>query len=1095
VDIGAWLRGLGLEKYAELFTGNAIGFDVLPDLTDADLKELGVPLGDRKRLLRAVATLRPDGADVAPAAAVPAEEPPGERRQVAVLFADLAGYTALARELDAEELHDLLDGFFAVADRLIEECGGTIDKHIGDCVMGVFGAPVAHGNDAERAVHAALAIRDAMPAVSARAARPVAVHIGVASGQVVASGTGGAGHRTYTVTGDSVNLASRLTGLAAPGEVLVSDAVHHAMAERLECDEVGALEVKGIAEPVRAWRLLGLRSPARPAPRALVGRQAEVRQFEAALAACRGSGRGQALYVRGEAGIGKTRLVEEFARLAAEQGLACHVGLVLDFGAGTGRDAIRSLVRSILGVGSGTDAAAAVGAATRALDAGLVAREDAVFLHDLLDLPQPKEQRALYDAMDNAARKQGKRRAVARLVERVSRERPLFLVVEDLHWAEDLVLAQLARLAATAAECPSLLVMTSRAEGDPLDAAWRARLGATPLTTVDLGPLRPDDARALAGTFLRTNAAFADRCVARAAGNPLFLEQLLRHAEENAEAGVPSSVQNLVQARLDRLDPEDKQALQAASVLGQRFAPDALCHLLGRSGYDPARLVRQFLARPQGAELLFAHALIREAVYDSLLRSRQRELHLRSAGWYRGRDPVLCAEHLDRAQDPEAPRAYLAAARTQAAEYRQELALRLVERGLALATERNDRFTLTCYRGQVLHDLGAMADARSAYEAALALADDDAERGQVWLGLAAVKRVTEDIQGALADLVRAQAVGLLSDADQARAHLLRGNLCFPKGDIQGCLENHGKALEIARQAGATELEAAALGGLGDADYVRGRMISAHARFSECVTVCRGHGFGRIEVANAPMVGITRFYGQNDVRGALADALAAAEAACRVGYRRGEMLAHLIAAEMHANLGALAEAKARIAEAEALTQRLGARRFESLYLNCHAKVLRAEGRRAEALGLLERSLAISRETALGFSGPCVLGALALTTDAPDVRREALAEGELLLRGGSVAHNHFRFYRDAIDATMRAGEWDEAERLAAALEDFTRAEPLPWTAFYIARARALVAWGRGQKNDTTKARLERLAGEAQHAGLHLALPALEAALASA
>ena len=168
MDVGAWLRGLGLEKYDELFTANVVGPDVLPDLTDADLKELGVPLGDRKRLLKAAATLRRAAADVAPARAAPVEEPPGERRQVAVLFADLAGYTALARELDAEELHDLLDGFFAVADRLIEEHGGTIDKHIGDCVMGVFGAPVAHGNDAERAVRAALAIRDAMPALAAR---------------------------------------------------------------------------------------------------------------------------------------------------------------------------------------------------------------------------------------------------------------------------------------------------------------------------------------------------------------------------------------------------------------------------------------------------------------------------------------------------------------------------------------------------------------------------------------------------------------------------------------------------------------------------------------------------------------------------------------------------------------------------------------------------------------------------------------------------------------------------------------------------------------------------------------------------------------
>jgi len=217
------------------------GLDVVPDLSDAELQELGIPLGDRKRLLKAAAALRP-AAEAAPVRAAPVDEPPGERRQVAVLFADLVGYTALARELDAEDLHDQLERFFAVADGVIETHGGAVDKHIGDCVMGVFGAPVAHGNDAERAVRAALAIRDAMPELSERAARPVAVHIGVASGQVVASGTGGPGHRTYTVTGDSVNLASRLTDLAAPGEVLISEPVRSALAERLECDAAGALE-------------------------------------------------------------------------------------------------------------------------------------------------------------------------------------------------------------------------------------------------------------------------------------------------------------------------------------------------------------------------------------------------------------------------------------------------------------------------------------------------------------------------------------------------------------------------------------------------------------------------------------------------------------------------------------------------------------------------------------------------------------------------------------------------------------------------------------------------------------------------------------
>ena len=427
------------------------------------------------------------------------------------------------------------------------------------------------------------------------------------------------------------------------------------LADRLEYEEVGALTVKGIAGPVHACRLLGLRGSAGLTPRVLVGREGELRQVEAALAACRGSGRGQALYLRGEAGIGKTRLVEQFRLAASEAGFACHTGLVLDFGTGTGRDAIRALVRDLLGLALASDVEAAHAAAESALAADLVAADDAVFLNDLLDLPQPIGLRAVYDAMDNATRNRGRQRAVTRLVERASRARSRLLVVEDLHWADQMTLVQLARLTSVVARCPALLVMTSRIEGDPLDRDWRSRTDDAPLVTIDLGPLRPDEALSLASAFAATADKFIARCVERAAGNPLFLEQLLYHAEEIAEAGVPGSVQSLMQARMDRLDPADRAALQAASVLGQRFERDVVAHLLGRTGYDPERLVTHLLVRPEGEAFLFAHALIRDAVYDTLLKSRRRELHRRAADWFAQRDPVLQAEHLDRAEDPAAP--------------------------------------------------------------------------------------------------------------------------------------------------------------------------------------------------------------------------------------------------------------------------------------------------------------------------------------------------------------------------------------------------------------------------------------------------------
>jgi predicted ATPase len=237
------------------------------------------------------------------------------------------------------------------------------------------------------------------------------------------------------------------------------------------------------------------------------------------------------------------------------------------------------------------------------------------------------------------------------------------------------------------------------------------------------------------------------------------LPELLRHADESQAIAVPGSVQSLVQARIDRLDPADKLAVQAASVLGQRFPHAALAHLLDKADYFSERLVSRLLLRPQppsGEVFLFTHVLIRDAIYDTLLRSRRRELHGRAAEWYTERDPVLRAEHLERGRGPEAARAYLAAARSQTAEYRQEAALRLVERGLALVADRSERFALTCLQGEILHDLGAMPEARRAYQAAVDAAVDDQERCAAWIGLASVKRVTDDLAGALSDLEQAE---------------------------------------------------------------------------------------------------------------------------------------------------------------------------------------------------------------------------------------------------------------------------------------------------------------------------------------------------
>ena len=430
MDITAWLRGLGLGQYEQVFRANAIGADVLQALTDEHLKELGLPLGHRLKLLNAIAALRTRAAEQGPTEPIPPAPSPamqGERRQVTVLFADLAGYTALSRELDAEEVHALLERFFDRVDRIVEEHGGHVDKHIGDCVMAVFGAPVAHGNDAERAVRAALAIRDAMPELSARGrAVRLRVHIGVAGGQVVASGTGSASHREYTVTGDTVNLASRLTDAAAAGEILVSEKVRRALGRAARLRRGGGARGQGLRRAgagLAAARPAAAAAPAsRPPLRRPAERAAPVHGGAGGLP--RDGPRARRSTSAARPASARRAWSRSSSDAAREAGFACHTGLVLDFGTGTGRDAIRALVRSLLGL----DARERCGsrpraAAERALADGLVAADDAVFLNDLLDLPQPAELRALYDAMDNATRNQGKRRTVARLVERASRAR------------------------------------------------------------------------------------------------------------------------------------------------------------------------------------------------------------------------------------------------------------------------------------------------------------------------------------------------------------------------------------------------------------------------------------------------------------------------------------------------------------------------------------------------------------------------------------------------------------------------------------------------------------------------------------------------
>jgi class 3 adenylate cyclase/tetratricopeptide (TPR) repeat protein len=1017
----------------------------------------------------------------------PKDEPEGERRQVTVLFGDLTGFTALSEGIDPEETHALLNRYFQTVDEIVGTYGGMIDKHIGDGLMAVFGAPVAHSDDPERAIRTALDIHAAL----AKMQPPLTAHIGIASGTVVASGMGSDSHREYTVIGDSVNLAARLQDRADAGETLISDAVYNASTSRFESESLGQIEIKGLAEPVAVWRLTGIsEDEENNGQLPFVGRRAEVAQFTGALDTCLSHGVGQTFLVRGEAGIGKTRLLREYRRLATERGFEWYGGLVLDFGGGRGLGAIASVVRGILGISSDADNEAKSVGVSRAVVGSLVDDEERVYLNDLLDLPQPTDLRSLYDAMDEATRTAGKEELVSSLIRKAAAKTPMAVSVEDIHWADNSTLSHLARLARTCADCRVLMLMTSRIEGDPIDTAWRAATGGAPLTTVDLGPLRPEEALSFAHDFFHATERFAQTCVERAGGNPLFLEQLLRGAEEASESEIPSSVQSIILGRMDILEAADRHALQAASILGQRFALDALRNLIEEPEYDCRALVEHFLVRPEGTGFLFAHALVRDGVYSSLLKDRRSDLHKRAADWYASRDLTLCAEHLDRANDPGAAEAYLAAAEDEARNYRNESALSLSERGLAVADPAM-RHAILCFRGDLLRGLGEVENSITAFEEALTAATDDVAKSRAWVGLAEGLRASDRQFDALEVLDKAEkAADKGPPLALSEIHHLRGNLYFPAGRVVECLEQHELALKYAREAGSREWEARALGGLGDASYLAGRMRSACEHFQNCVALCEELGLGRVAVANRSMVGWSRMY-LNEISEAEEDGREAAEMAEKVGQNRAEMLGRQLVAFMSIEQGELDAARVEAEKSTALARRLDANNFIAQGFCLLARIDNANSEYDAARSNIDEAISIAREAGMTFLGPFVLGIRARLTDDNSTRTALLAEAEAILEKGCVSHNYFWFYREAIEAALEAGDWEEAKRYADALLTYSEAEPLPWVDLFAKRGQLLARVGQGERGDELLLQLEGITAAINSAGFKAPISRLEKA----
>lgn len=639
----------------------------------------------------------------------------GERKQVTVLFCDLANSTELARRIGAEAMHERLNRFFAVALAEVHAVEGTVNQFLGDGFMALFGAPVAHEDHLRRGLLAALAILQRMREAAA-AGDPMLgtlrVRMGLNTGPVVVGGIGDNLRMDYTAVGDTTNLAARLQSVARPGTACVGESVAVAAAPWFEFDAREPVTLKGIEQPVHVHELLRARStPLADRGRglgigaALVGRDAELQRLGEAVQSL-AAGQGSVLLLVGEPGVGKSRLVAEARRLPAAAAVAWFEGRALSYGRHLSYRPFIDVLRGVFEIGPDDADAAAL----RKLEAGLRdlfgerAAELLPYLSTVLALPVPEALQERVRYLDGPALKRQVFLCLRQLFERLAQRRPLVLLLEDWHWA-DASSAELAdHLLPLTTAVPLLVLFPTRP--DPATAVERARRFAAGepgarLAEVQLEPLPLDASGQLVDRLLGRMAlpgGLRERIVQRADGNPFFIEEIVRGlvsegvlsrsaedgawrlAVDGAQVQLPDSLQALLLARIDRLDEDAKQALKLASVIGRSFFDRVLSTIAARADrlaqqlavLEQSDLVRDKQREPE-PEHIFKHALVQEAAYASLLAEQRREVHRRVARAIESlfadrldEFTSLLAHHYTCGEDWEAAQAYLFKAGDQA---------------------------------------------------------------------------------------------------------------------------------------------------------------------------------------------------------------------------------------------------------------------------------------------------------------------------------------------------------------------------------------------------------------------------------------------
>jgi len=656
-ELVEWLRQLGLGQYSEGFTENDIVFSILPDLSDQDLKELGVSsLGHRRQLLRAIAELarandRPEEPIVA-LSAISGEES-AERRQVTVMFCDMVGSTALSARMDPEDLRKVISAYQKCIAETVRRFGGFVAKYMGDGVLVYFGYPQAHEDDAEQAVRAALEMIAAVSGL--KSAVPLQTRVGVATGLVIVGDLIGSGEaRERGIVGETPNLAARLQSVAAPNTIVIAEDTRKLLGNLFELMDLGPLDLKGIARPVPAFAVLRASSVesrfeamhAGGVSR-LVGREEELELLLRRWARA-GSGEGQVVLLSGEAGIGKSRLT---AALLERLGAAPHTRM-RSFCSPQHTDSAFFPVIHQLERAAGFTQEDAPGAKLDKLDALLAQSKtsalDAALIAEMLALPNDGRYPAL--ELPPQERRQRTLGALVSQVAALARQNPVLMIFEDAHWADPTSLELFDRTIGAIPSHRVMLVVTFRPE---FAAPW---IGRPHVTAVTLNRLTDREIKAIIDGLIgnkRLAANLRQDIVERTDGIPLFVEEMTKAVLEADGEGatmrvaaaipssaivVPASLHASLMARLDRLGPA-KDIAQIGSAIGREFSHSLLAAVARRpeSELQTAldRLIAAGLLSRQGtppyATYLFKHALVQDAAYGTLLREPRRALHGRIA--------------------------------------------------------------------------------------------------------------------------------------------------------------------------------------------------------------------------------------------------------------------------------------------------------------------------------------------------------------------------------------------------------------------------------------------------------------------------------